>query len=398
MSGMYKYKGEQKVYRIINESEPMILPEVVFNEIIKKISSKENKENKSKNIKKSGPAVTESDLVSIDSNERDNELLEYLKLLNSDRCYNYSDWYKVATILYNEKGSFKLFNEWSKNGGKEKYSKSACLKLWSLLSKNRSNYKIGTLLWMINIDNKEGFINLCKIKCKKELDELYKDNINDNIIAKIFYNLFPYSFKFDSERKKDQWYSLNKYGIYKVEDSDLLSARKVITTDYADFIVNDYKNRYNSAAPGTEKDNIAKKYSKLIKYIMTSAYQDAMIKQMKIFYQDATFSEKIDTINPYLLAFENGVFDLNTGKLRNALPDEYISITTGYEYDNEINEEADDLILEKLHEIIPDNEEFEYIMTKLSFCLIGENINEELFTFYGEDGRNGKGIIFSTLR
>lgn len=43
--------------------------------------------------------------------------------------------------------------------------------------------------------------------------------------------------------------------------------------------------------------------------------------------------EKLDTINPYLFGFKNGVYDLKNKTFRLPTPEEYISCTCKYKYE-----------------------------------------------------------------
>jgi len=101
---------------------------------------------------------------------------------------------------------------------------------------------------------------------------------------------------------------------------------------------------------------------------------------------------KFDNI-PDLFAFKNKIYDLKTHSLIDGKPDQYITLHTGYDYDEEYDK---DKIIEKeldilLNSIFPDSSVKDFYLTCLSLGLIG--INNELFIIANGNGRNGKGVL-----
>ena len=99
------------------------------------------------------------------------------------------------------------------------------------------------------------------------------------------------------------------------------------------------------------------------------------------------------------IAFNNGVYDVNNYIFRQALYDEYITLTTGIEY-----KYCDDITykntIDFIKDIIPDNDVYNFIMSKLSaYVCNNPNIyldhGKEFFIFSNSSGSNGKSSFLS---
>jgi P4 family phage/plasmid primase-like protien len=106
------------------------------------------------------------------------------------------------------------------------------------------------------------------------------------------------------------------------------------------------------------------------------------------------FVKNLDS-NNYLIGFKNGVYDLKTFCFRDGNPNDFISMTVDYDYQEKHTDKYDDL-LKFLHDVQPNKEEYEYMMTYLSIGLIGNIL--ELFTILTGCGRNGKSKLIELLK
>ena len=97
--------------------------------------------------------------------------------------------------------------------------------------------------------------------------------------------------------------------------------------------------------------------------------------------------------DPLILGFENGVYDLRISEFRERRFDDYITLSTGYDYEE--YDENDDEKMEKLreffHTIQPDDEMLYYLLQVLASGLDGIGY-EQIFMFNGRGG-NGKGVV-----
>lgn len=99
-------------------------------------------------------------------------------------------------------------------------------------------------------------------------------------------------------------------------------------------------------------------------------------------------------MNPDLIGFDNGVYDLKQHIFRNGKPDDYISFSVGYEY-----QPRDEAKLQSLrpfiNQILPDPQVRDYLLKCLSTALWGKTI-QKFFILTGE-GSNGKDTLISKL-
>lgn len=100
--------------------------------------------------------------------------------------------------------------------------------------------------------------------------------------------------------------------------------------------------------------------------------------------------------NPFLLGFKNGVYDLRSHEFRKYRYDDFVTMSTGYDYDEPdfVNCEEDRLIRDELIAIFksihPDEEKLQLNLQILASGLDGIGY-QNLFLFNG-DGGNGKGF------
>lgn len=107
------------------------------------------------------------------------------------------------------------------------------------------------------------------------------------------------------------------------------------------------------------------------------------------------FTQLLDS-NRHLIGFNNGIYDIQNEFLREGIPEDYVSLTVEYDYREEYSEEKDNL-LQFLHDILPDKDDFEYALTYISHALYGNTL--ELFTILtGATGSNGKSKLVEILK
>lgn len=96
---------------------------------------------------------------------------------------------------------------------------------------------------------------------------------------------------------------------------------------------------------------------------------------------DEEFESKLDE-NKYLIGFENGVYDLKKHKFRDGKPEDYISMSVGYNYVDSYSEQKEDLV-DFLEEIQPNKKDREFLLRFVSTGLNGET-KEQLVVFLTE--------------
>lgn len=98
--------------------------------------------------------------------------------------------------------------------------------------------------------------------------------------------------------------------------------------------------------------------------------------------------------NPYLFAFENKVFDLKTSSFIESNPEDYLTLSCGYDYDDnyELEKNKEELFT-IIDQIFPNKDVRDFYLECLSTGLFGQQV-EHLFVTTGAGG-NGKSLLNS---
>eukprot|EP00884_Botryococcus_braunii_P004326 jgi/Botrbrau1/13895/Bobra.0017s0003.1 len=108
---------------------------------------------------------------------------------------------------------------------------------------------------------------------------------------------------------------------------------------------------------------------------------------------DPKFEEKLDA-DPGLLAFRNGVWDGHKMVFRSIEKEDYISYTTGYDFNPEV---STDEVSKVVRGMFKDDGTYDSLLEVLSVCMFGGN-REEIFLVMHGEGRNGKGLVLDLLK
>jgi phage/plasmid-associated DNA primase len=134
--------------------------------------------------------------------------------------------------------------------------------------------------------------------------------------------------------------------------------------------------------------------SALLIQLRTITYRENLIKDVihKITNNDIIFNT-----NPYLFVFDNAIYCLKEYKFITPEPKDYISMSTGYNYNFDIIDKLDKMNkLEQIFNIaFPDETVKEFNLQILSSCLDG--IPLEKCIIHNGKGRNSKGLINDLL-
>ena len=238
-----------------------------------------------------------------------------------------------------------------------------------------------------------------KVK-RNTIDSYIDDTIfeaGDWDYAMVLYHMFKDKYVCSSITNK-RWYVFNNHRWDKDEGQRL---RLAISKDLFQ-LYSDKQNQYLADAQHYEPndENHEKNQRKIkkiaeicIKLKKTNDKNNIMREAMEIFY-DKGFIKNMDA-NPYLLCFNNGVFDFKMKEFRQGYPHDYITKTTGIAYqayDYELMKEYSDDIMDFMEKLFPIPSLCKYMWDHLASCLIGVK-KEHAFNIYRGSGSNGKSIL-----
>ena len=332
------------------------------------------------------------------------KIKELVSILSDSRADSYNTWIEVGWALHNinpdDQDLINIWIDFSKKSNK--YIDGDCDKRWNDFK--NEGFSLASIYFWAKQDNIDKFIEIQR----KDICRYIQKSVNSNNydIAKILYILFEHQYKCVSPSGKfGCWYEFYNHRWHKTEQG--ISLRRRICDENGISLVNEFC-RYlsnlntllsNDDLDDTERQNIEKnmeKYTGISDRLKCTSFKDNLMKECIELFYDPKFEEKLDS-NPYLLGFENGVFDLKNYEFRDGRPDDYITFSTKIDYYpfNKHDELVDD-IFAFFDQIQPNKRIRDYLITELSSVLKGLN-DEEKFRIWTGSGGNGKSKLVELI-
>jgi len=313
----------------------------------------------------------------------------------------YKDWSKMGFAIFNTVGpsGLSLFHKFSKLCPTQ-YDAYEVEKFWdSITSKNDGKCTIGSIKYWAKQENPEEYERLKK---KKEIVRLFisHQDVEDPFNCA---SIIRTTLKTHLIRCKEEWFMLTENNLWKKQQEPTY----YIVSEIRKYI--DYSNLENTkriaSTCGEEKDKlieIGKAYLKLYKFINGSSYLSVITKHLKTYLVDDTFTDKLDS-NMGILAFRNGLVDLQTGRFREGiLSSDYLTETIPHDY-NLANSIGKEYVKSILLKILNNNEKhLEYFLSVIGYTFIGKaNLEKSIYFCIDKSiegkGDNGKSFFFEIL-
>ena len=321
-----------------------------------------------KNIKHKNIA---NELNSNLTNDKLNEIENLIFKLPSHFYDDYDSWIKIGFIIFNELGhdGYYLFDKWSKQSNKYDYN-DVKNKYHSLLYK-KDGLTISTLYkYCIDNNSKDTYSNNFNLLLKfttGDNAEYFKQKYNKKFI---FSNGILYYFNGVYFKPDDNNYSyLNNFinDTYFYEIYDLFQKYEIYELKKLDKINDDKKDFVKKI------DTIKKNILNLKNHKNRKNFIDDII--CKITNNDIKWNQYT-----HLFAFENKIFDINLNKFIFPLPDYFINMSCGWDFDDSYDEKLV-IELDKFIDTIQPNKEIKNLyLTILSTGLSGQTL-EKLYNF-----------------
>lgn len=275
-----------------------------------------------------------------------------------------------------------------------------------LLKSDITEVKLGTIHYYAEQSNSilyKQFIEKRNNELLK-LNQIRNCNTSDASISQILFDKNCGDFVTDSAKPDADWYYFN--GVRWVNDvGNGMIMRKVTELgELFDREVNLIKNEIICNNNGsvvdidTNKTLVnplaikARTLSKLAIELGNMKKIVPVIKYSVRAFADDKFLDKIDT-NIDLLGFDNGVYDFKINKFREGKKEDYVTLSVGYNYKEQIDYEIRDVVIDFFSKIHPDIEIRTYYLKMLAKQLRGDD-GKNLVHFHTGVGSNGKSKIF----
>ena len=331
------------------------------------------------------------------------EIKQIVECLSDDRADNEVQWMEVGWALHNidpnDQALLDIWIDFSKRSPKFYDMKEGkCEKLWDKMK--NSGLGIGSLYYWAKTDNYEKFLEIQSMSIQTHIRRSI-ENVTNWGIAKVLYEMYKFQFKCSSA-KRNVWYEFKNHRWIEMDHGIELRSK----------ISNELKKEYcklmskcNNTASNDDIDeeeqesakDVGKKLLDIIGKLENTTFKDNIIKECKELFHDKKFMEKLDE-NPYLIGFENGIYDLVTMEFRDGRPDDYVTLSTGIDYEpfDEDNENYPDM-MKFIETVFPQENIRDYFLMFLSTCLQGVN-NEQKFRVWIGCGSNGKSKMEELFR
>jgi phage/plasmid-associated DNA primase len=303
------------------------------------------------------------------------------KIFSNRRATKYEDWRNVGWALYNV--SDKLLNsflEFSKKASN--YDEQGCKDFWEKAEKKKDGFTMSSLHYWGKSDDKEGYLKVMRERVKDLIFKAESGTHDD--IAVVVHEMYKHLYKCVNIGK-NIWYEFQDGRWVQIDSAYTLREKIANELTKEFFVLHSYYMNKASAEDAIERDEVMKKGKLLIQIqtkLKTVGFQKSVIEACACKFYDKKFEESLNS-NPYLVGFENGVFELNgkdngTGYFRKGLPDDLISMSTGYDYEEFDRNSREIKDIEKyFSQVQTDSELREYVLKLIASFMDGRIIDQK---------------------
>lgn len=428
-----RYTGH-KSYDLKDEYKMVLDKEKIYNEEKEQMS-------KSSSLIKTTYNFEVSSIDSIDTLKQMNELL-----LKEDE-YNYKMRFKEVyeCVMYLPYKYYTEYYWWIRVGWALKNTDERLFLTWMEFSSQSDKFSIDDIskyyeMWSSEMKHRGLTERSIKYWLKQEFPKKYEtikndtieylmrqsvNDFNDHNVAMVIFHLYRDDYRCPDIKNKvwyryrnHRWEEINSGSslriliskhvsrLYSKKADELLTynseqqKKKEVQQLLMESVVDDSHSVANTEATVEKTESyfdkirkVSQTYNKISNKLGNNAFKNNIMRELADLFneEDPHFYSKLDS-NPYLLCFNNGVFDFEEGIFRNGRPDDHVSKTTNIDYiplNNDEHKDTIEEILDFMERLFPQKDLNRYMWEHLASTLIGYNRNQT-FNIYNGCGRNGK--------
>jgi len=341
---------------------------------------------------------------------------------DDNRCSVLSTWKSVMWAVKNigrnkDTDLYDVFDEWSKNAP-DSYNEADNKKMWEGIVK-KDDVNIGVLWGWLKTDNPKAFKTLQrKYKMSKKkayagdavgrllIEALTPDGEESNPAYRLILSKFcdeDVADYFEKAYSKDYiHYDGNLYffngSYWAPDDSDSKIQKALGTKIYYELQLALSKmtkslNALKEMSPDLPEFDPTRAEKRILK-LRDWGKRQGCVKAIMCRIRLSVKKDIWDN-NPDLLGFENGTLDLKTGEFREGRREDYISMSTQWDYKEPTEKAVDEFYTEFICKIQPIEKDRECILRFMSTGLRGQTV-ENIGIFTG-NGRNGKDTLLTVM-
>jgi len=343
--------------------------------------------------------------------DRKQYLKNHVMNWNPERADSYKTWIDAAHCLHNiHPDLIDVFLDFS-HQNVEKYNEADCINTWNAISYRNDGDRLSekSLRYWSRMDNREGY------------DEIEANNVDRLVLAACSGTEHDMACVIHAKFRdlymccdfgKNIWFRWAGH-VWRETDKGVdlqLKLSKQIARVFFDKMTTlqvEMKDRGLVECSGDGKTDcgfceycqVEKQRSGLnVMYtkLKTTRFKDNVMRECRELFFDEDFTKKLDA-NKDIIAFNNGVLDLTTFEFRDGKPEDYLSFSTGIDYDPDRKYHEYDTwpaVETFMKQVLPDRVVRDYFLKHLATNLVGGNTAQKFHILTGS-GSNGKSMIMN---
>lgn len=348
-----------------------------------------------------------------------------LELVSPVRADDYNTWFTFGMILKNISPSFQPI--WDKFSAKSpKFDQATNDTKWKNLPVGNNKITIGTIKYYAKLDNPDGYAKWCRQQAHNEYSKLITHESYDLAQIVKLYNIkddmiFVCNSSNSSKSLSGMWYRFN--GVIWTQDYDntfnafiretRVGERSLIgdvneciasTRAQIDELKKNITGSIKSNNVYTILEASLKEHQRVLKYIRSNSGYTSIIEELRrlCYMSKQEFTDKFNSkIN--LVAFKNGIYDLDKGEFREATVNDYITQQLAIDYIplDELKEDPDYTAKKEcldyfFSSVFTDQRVRTYVKTILAGFFEGKNRLNDMYIWTGT-GSNGKSVLLKFI-
>ena len=357
-------------------------------------------------------ARTAASKMGLSSESYNFELIQRLMtMLSDERTDDYTKWVQVIWCLHNiatdvgqdEDRLKQLAVEFSQRS--PKYEAGCVDRIWDRARNQGNRISLGTLRYWAHEDSPAQYEAICMSERSRYFEDSLSNTNTD--VARYFAYAYQGQFKYC----QDKWYIWEGHRWMVDEEKQSIEIRRRLSEFLFKYYVPEIQKVQSEITrirtqlrmlpddAGEDKKEMEarieqvqekqKSVLKVMESLKTVSFKNNIVSECRELFHDRHFFNKLDR-NPDLIGFDNGVYDLKAGTFRDGCPDDYVSMSVGYDYIP--YDPANPMIgqVEDFFSKIFVNEDIrEFQLTRLSSFIDGHIRHQKIQIWTGSGG-NGK--------
>jgi P4 family phage/plasmid primase-like protien len=323
-----------------------------------------------------------------------------LECLSHSRADDYNKWIELGWCLHNIDD--RLLDLWIEfSNVNDKFQHGKCEDIWG--KSKKGNLGLGSLKYWSKLDNKVKYDEIMIQQVEPVIDKSIRGDGAHSDVAEVVSLYMKDKIVYDTKVKS--WFIVNDKTNIWMQDKEGVKVRLILSTYGCNLYMkramywNSMQLNDNDELPEEKQkaNNEKSKVSiKIASQLKNAGFKDSIMKELKSWCVQDNFIEECLDCNINLFAFKNGVYDLENNIFRNIEPTDYISTTTDYDYNPNIEKEYKDVIENFLKSTQKNDEMYKYLLDVITTMIYGKNYHQEFYIFNGK-GANGKSVLMSLL-